>query len=196
MPSRGSSTSAASDRRRPPYLSGPARLESSSRSVPRAQEARRLRRSRSCGAGRRGRRCRRRRSGSLPHLAEGCVAALGLRIGLDQQAYRPVSLILIHRRQSSRCRVVSGPLGRSELRARVDRPVRDHRKHHPFLVGGVVNLRPSRTWHSAVLTPSCRNSRQAATTPPSAGRRQASARARPPRGFRRPPGLASLARAD
>ncbi len=61
---------------------------------------------------------------------------LRLGVGLDEQVHRPIRLVLIHAVQPRDRRVMRGPLGRGQLRTRVDAAVRDQREQHPFDVGG------------------------------------------------------------
>ena len=57
-------------------------------------------------------------------------------VSLDEQVHRPIRLILVHSVQAGDRDVVAGPVGRGELRGRVDGSVRDQCEQHPLHVGG------------------------------------------------------------
>ncbi len=62
---------------------------------------------------------------------------LRLGVGLDQRSIaRYAWSFLIHAVQAADRGVARGPLGRGQLRLRVERPVRDQREQHPLDAGG------------------------------------------------------------
>jgi hypothetical protein len=60
----------------------------------------------------------------------------GVGVGLDQQVHRPIRLIHIHPVQPRDGHVVAHPVGGSQLRNWVDRPVRNRHDENPVHVGG------------------------------------------------------------
>jgi len=57
---------------------------------------------------------------------------LRLRVGLDQQVKRAVGLVVVHPRKTGDRRVLGGPLGCRQLRARRERPIGHEREQHPL----------------------------------------------------------------
>ena len=70
------------------------------------------------------------------HREEHRLLHRGGGVGLDQQVHRPIRLIVGQRVQPGDRHVQGGPLGRGQLRARVQGPVGDQREQDPLHVGG------------------------------------------------------------